>query len=125
MPRSVTRSQRGEDTIERAKGMDLPMPESAMYIQFESVQNYNEELIFRSVSDCAVRYPMCADDPELLADVACVALNHLPPRYIRHTVDMRFFMSDEESAKIDAAVTAAVEFAFGFVESRERLHPRR
>jgi len=91
--------------------------------QFESVHNYNEESVFRSVIDCAVRYPRLVDDPELLADVACVALNHLPPRYIRHTVDMRYYMSDEESAKNDAAVEAAVEFAFGFVQSRGGSRP--
>jgi hypothetical protein len=32
---------------------------------------------------------MLSDNPELLSDVACVALNRLPPRYIRHIVDMR------------------------------------
>jgi hypothetical protein len=96
-----------------------------MNIQFESVHNYNEELVFRLVSDSAIRYPMFSDNPELLSDVACVALNRLPPRYIRHIVDMRFFMNDEESANNDAAVKSAVESAFGYVQSREVLDPRR
>jgi hypothetical protein len=92
-----------------------------MSLKFESVRNYNEEAVFRSVHDSAARYPMLSDRPDLLADVACVALNRLPPRYIRHMVDMRFFTNDEESAKNDAAVSAAVEFAFDFVRSREGL----
>jgi Late competence development protein ComFB len=96
-----------------------------MNIRFESVNNYNEELVFRSVSDSAIRYPTLSSNPELLADVACVALNRLPPRYIRHIVDMRFFMNDAESADNDAAVKAAVEFAFGFIQSREALDSRR
>ena len=96
-----------------------------MNIQFESVYNYNEELVFRTVSDSAIRYPMVSNNPELLSDVACVALNRLPPRYIRHIVDMRFFMNDEESANNDAAVKSAVESAFGYVQSREVLEPRR
>ena len=91
-----------------------------MNSDFDAVHNYNERLIFELISDSADRYPALSD-PELLADVACVALNRLPPRYIRHIVDMRFFTNDEESAKNDAAVSAAVEFAFDFVRSREGL----
>ena len=50
--------------------------------------------------------------------MACVALNRLPPRYIRHKVDMDFYMSADERRRREAAVKAAVEFAFGFVQSR-------
>ena len=37
-----------------------------------------------------------ADNDDLLADVACVALNRLPPRYIRHEVDFAFYLSERE-----------------------------
>jgi hypothetical protein len=47
-----------------------------------------------------------------------VALNRLPPRYIRNEVDMNFFMSTQDRAKMDAAVDAAVSFAFRFMQSR-------
>ena len=40
----------------------------------------------RDPSHAAKRFPQLAT-PELLADIACVALNRLPPRYIRHEVD--------------------------------------
>ncbi|MGA9027518.1 MAG: late competence development ComFB family protein [Steroidobacteraceae bacterium] len=89
-----------------------------MFTQFESVHNSNEEAIFGKVLDAAPGYPKLAGDPELLADVACVALNRLPPRYIRHKVDMDFYMSADERRRREAAVKAAVEFAFGFVQSR-------
>lgn len=89
-----------------------------MFTQFESVRNSNEEAIFSRVMDAATRHPRFAEDPELLADVACIALNRLPPRYIRHKVDMNFYMSPEDRGRRDAAVSAAVDFAFGFVQSR-------
>ena len=50
--------------------------------------------------------------------MACVALTLLPPRYIRHKVDMDFYMSPEDRGRRDSAVAAAVDFAFGFVKSR-------
>lgn len=34
-------------------------------------------------------------DSDYLSDVACVALNRLPARYIRHEVDMAFYMTQD------------------------------
>jgi hypothetical protein len=88
-----------------------------MNSDFDAVHNYNERLIFELISDSAYRYPTLSD-PELLADVACVALNRMPPRYVCHDVDMSSYMSSDDRAKSEAAVKAAVEFAFGFMQAR-------
>ena len=88
-----------------------------MHIDFETVHNYNERLIFELISDSAYRYPALSD-PELLADVACVALNRMPPRYVCHDVDMSSYMTNDDRAKSEAAVKAAVEFAFSFMQAR-------
>jgi hypothetical protein len=89
-----------------------------MTVEFESVHNYCEQAVFRHVMVCVADFPQFADDVEVLADIACVALNRLPPRYIRNDVDMNFFMRNEDRAKMDAAVDAAVTFAFRFMQSR-------
>jgi hypothetical protein len=89
-----------------------------MFTEFESVHNYYEQAVFREVMDCVGSYPQFSGDAEGLADVACLALNRLPSRYIRNAVDMNFFLDNEERAKIAAAVAAAVEFAFRFMQSR-------
>jgi hypothetical protein len=89
-----------------------------MIAEFESVHNYCEQAVFRHVTVCVADFPQFAGDVEVLADIACVALNRLPPRYIRNDVDMNFFMSKEDRAKMDAAVDAAVTFAFRFIQSR-------
>jgi Late competence development protein ComFB len=86
--------------------------------EFSTVHNHNEEAVFRSVVDAADSYPALAGEPGLLADVACVALNRLPARYVRHDVDLNFYMSNDARAKFEAAVKAAVGYAFNFVESR-------
>jgi hypothetical protein len=82
-----------------------------MTSRFDTVHNYNDEAVFRSINESAFQYP-------LLADVACVALNRLPPRYVRHDLDTNFYMSDDARARFDAAVKTAVSFAFDFVQSR-------
>jgi hypothetical protein len=89
-----------------------------MFAEFESVHNYYEQAVFREVMNCVAAYPQFSSDTQGLADVACLALNRLPARYIRNAVDMNFFMGKEERAKIEAAINAAVEFAFRFVQSR-------
>jgi hypothetical protein len=89
-----------------------------MFSDFDLIRNYYEQAVFRRVRSGAVEYPQLADDSEVLADVACVALNRLPPKYIRNQVDMNFFMSSEDRAKIEAAVEAAVTFAFRFMAAR-------
>jgi Late competence development protein ComFB len=89
-----------------------------MNADFISVHNYRERAVFSAVAEAAELFPDFADDPDILADVACVALNRLQPRYIRHQVDYAFYLTDEERQNDERLVTAAVESAFLFVRSR-------
>jgi Late competence development protein ComFB len=89
-----------------------------MLANFHSIHNHQEEGVKREVMALAVRHPGVAADPDLLADVACIALNQLPARYIRHAIDLSFYQTEQERAKIEAQMRAAVEKAFQFVESR-------
>ncbi len=91
-----------------------------MSTYFSTVHNYHESTVYQAVLDLASDYPTIENCEELLADVACVALNHLPPRYIRHSVDMSFYMSDQERQRNESAVQQAVRTAFEFVQSRTR-----
>ena len=95
-----------------------------MSVDFSSVRNHNERAVCEAVIAAASRYPGLHHDPELLADVACVALNRLQPRYIRHAVDMAFYLGEEERRKIQKQVTDAVEYAFGFVQARTAMRAR-
>ena len=67
-----------------------------MSVDFTSVRNHNERAVCDAVLASAERYPGLSHDTELLADVACVALNRLQPRYIRHEVDFAFYLSEKE-----------------------------
>jgi len=89
-------------------------------MSFETIRNYYEHLVMqRIVETLGEEYP--APDSEYLADVACVALNHLPPRYMRHEVDMAFYVSPQERAEIVTKVNDAVDFAISFIAQRQQL----
>ena len=94
-----------------------------MSADFDSIFNYHERAVFEAVSVAAASHPHLQGS-ELLADIACVALNRLPPRYIRHPVDFSFYLSEKERHAIDEAIKEAVEFAFQFVLARTAMKAR-
>ena len=87
-------------------------PESAR----DSIHNYYEQMVIEHLLRSSDR---ASSDHEFMADVACVALNRLPPRYVRHDVDMTFFLSPEDIDNMEAAVVDAVNYAIEYVTSRE------
>lgn len=82
------------------------------------VHNYYERLVLQEALHQSARVQQ--GDRDFLADVACVALNRLPPRYIRHDVDMTFFMSPQDMMEIERKVASAVSDALNYVERREQ-----
>lgn len=93
------------------------------HVDLESIRNHYEQPVLAAVDELASQYPGLHHD--LLADVACVALNRLPPRYIRHPVDLAFFMTDKERHDNERAIDEAVRHAFEFVQARSAMRARR
>lgn len=88
------------------------MPIKQIYNYFE--QKVAEEIQYRVKEE----YPNCSAD--FLTDVACVALNRLPSRYIRYQVDMAFYMTQDELMHSNKLVADAVSDAFNFVINHRR-----
>jgi|SRR3954469_6361645 len=88
------------------------------YDEIDFIHNYYERLVLQEIFAQSTRVQ--EGDRDFLADVACVALNRMPPRYIRHDVDMTFFMSPQDIQEISNKVIHAVTDAINYVESRER-----
>ena len=95
-----------------------------MSADFSTVRNYHERAVYDAVQTHSARYPAMAGRTELMADVACVALNRLPPRYIRHEVDFAFYLSDGERLDNEQQLHEAVDYAFGFVQARTAMRAR-
>ena len=89
---------------------------ASSHSEVANVHNYYERLVTESILKTDAR---SISDPDFLADVSCVALNHLPPRYIRHDVDMSFFMSPVEREETENKVQTAVDYALIFVQQHE------
>lgn len=53
--------------------------------------------------------------PDAQADAACIALNKLPSKYVRHPVDWMFFISPTELERIKRAIDMAVTNAIAKV----------
>ena len=89
-----------------------------MEYNFDQVHNYYERLVFEEVATRAHNESYTHFTPDMLADVACVALNRLPARYVRHDVDMMFYLTEHERHAIELSLEEAMQFAFGFVWER-------
>lgn len=94
-----------------------------MSADFTPIHNYYEQQVVTSVTDLAASYPLLTEDH--LPDVACVALNRLPPRYIRHQVDLAFHMTEKERQDSEQLIRDAVVYAFEFVQARYAMRARR
>ena len=87
-------------------------------MNFDTVGNYYEQHVYSEIMK--MLGDEFGDDPDFLADIACVTLNSLPPRYIRHQVDMAFFMTGEERQAMEKSIKDAIADAIEFVKGRAR-----
>jgi Late competence development protein ComFB len=80
------------------------------------IHNFYERRVIEAIHQLSERVQQ--GDRNFLADVACVALNRLPPRYIRYDVDMTFFTSPQEMIEIEDKINKAVVYAIEYVTKR-------
>ena len=80
----------------------------------DDINNYYEKLVLQhfAVAKLEEQY-----DTEFLADLLCLVLNQLPPRYIRHEVDMAFYQPATERFEMESKVKIALSKALEFMKS--------
>ncbi len=88
---------------------------------FSSVHNYYEQMVYSQVFAYLSERGE-GKNQELMEDVACIALNLLPPRYVRHTIDLTLHINDDDRQKMLIQVQQAVIKAAELVKRRQ--HPR-
>lgn len=83
----------------------------------DDIRNYYEQLVVDHIyaQGMHLRY-----DEEFIADLCCLVLNRLPPRYIRYAVDMAFFLSSQERQDMDKLVADTVQSGLTFLEQRRK-----
>ena len=79
-----------------------------------SIHNYYEGLVFAAIR---IKLPAKYGSTAYIADIACVALNELPSRYIRHEVDMSFYLTSQERHIMSKSVECAVSKAIVYIDN--------
>lgn len=83
-------------------------------MSFDSqISNYYEKLVVEELNKRGEKLDFVEDE---LIDIACVALNQLPSRYYRFSVDMAFYLSAKETQRMEEEVSTAVDHAIRFVK---------
>lgn len=81
------------------------------------IHNYYEDLVENYI--VALELSTTRSD-DYLADLYCLALNQLPVHYIRHGVDMYFYLSDEKRQEMEEKVIYAVTSAISWLDNEQK-----
>lgn len=84
----------------------------------DDIHNYYEHLVLEEIKALGFYQSQTAD---FIADLTCLVLNQLPPRYIRYEVDMAFFLPISERTQMEMNVSHAVTTASKYLET----HPKK
>ncbi len=88
-------------------------------MNFASLYNYYENLVFEYISQTLVdKYPQ--HDEEFFLDVACYSLTRLPSRYIRHQIDMVYYLAPGELEEMEMRVVETVDSSAVFIDERSQ-----
>ena len=91
-------------------------------LSFSDLQNYYERLVFEFINDSLIEQYSDMDD-DFFLDVACYALTRLPSRYMRHEIDMAYYLAPGERLELLKQVEEAVLSAAKFIHSRRQKKP--
>ncbi|MBT1450880.1 late competence development ComFB family protein [Glaciecola sp. XM2] len=79
------------------------------------IHNYYEQLVLEKLD--AMEIEKTNSDPDYLADLTCLVLNQLPPRYIRHEVDMAFYLPGSERQQMEMNIVKAIQSASEYLQT--------
>lgn len=87
------------------------------------IHNRFEKIVIERVQAEAAKLPELSKNRELPADAACIALNMLRPHYIRHDLDLKFYMTDARRSEEELEISAAVAAALVYLQHGDRNKP--
>ncbi|MBQ4830349.1 late competence development ComFB family protein [Alteromonas sp. MMG017] len=83
----------------------------------DDIHNYYEHLVLQRVTELGLDN---TKSPDYLADLCCLALNQVPPRYIRYEVDMAFYLPQSERNQMEMNVTYAIDNAMKYLNDTDK-----
>ena len=82
----------------------------------DDIHNYYEHLVLEHIAE--LKLPLASNE-DYIADLCCLALNQLPPRYIRYEVDMSFYLAQSERQQMEMNTQDAVNKAIQFLDKKD------
>lgn len=86
----------------------------------DDIHNYYEKLVIMHFESLQLEEKY---DSDFISDLICVVLNQLPTRYIRHEVDMVFYLPASERFEMENKVKEAVSKALEFMQFHNNTTP--
>ncbi|WP_042011168.1 late competence development ComFB family protein [Aeromonas fluvialis] len=72
------------------------------------VHNFYEHLVLKEIEKQGLQQKLTNDQ---MADLCCLTLNQLPAHYIRHTVDMIYFLTEAQRSEMEKRVITSLKNA--------------
>ncbi|ASI22021.1 hypothetical protein FRN27_05655 [Aeromonas salmonicida] len=72
------------------------------------IHNFYEHLVLKEIEKQGLNQKL---NSEQMADLCCLTLNQLPSHYIRHDVDMIYFLTDAKRTEMENNVIASLKQA--------------
>ena len=82
----------------------------------DDIHNYYEHLVVERLQQLGLEKSRSSD---YLADLCCLALNQLPPRYIRYEVDMAFYLPQNEKQQMQMNVNSTIEKGMRYLDEEK------
>jgi hypothetical protein len=81
------------------------------------IHNYYEKIVTDKLKAAGIED---SHDSDFLADLCCLVLNQLPPKYIRYEVDMAFYLPQPERMQMEMNVENAIKSALRFLKENDK-----
>lgn len=79
------------------------------------IHNYYEHLVMEYLNS---HKEFDNYDVEFIGDLCCLALSHLPARYIRHEIDMAFYLSGQQRTDMATEVQQAIDQSYQYLQTK-------
>ncbi|MGB3727004.1 MAG: late competence development ComFB family protein [Glaciecola sp.] len=78
----------------------------------DDIHNYYEHLVLEKIASLGINETKSND---YIADLTCLVLNQLTPRYIRYEVDMAFYLPASERQQMEMNVINAIDLSVNYL----------
>lgn len=83
------------------------------------IHNYYERIALEEITKRKLNQKYNED---IMADLCCTILNQLPSRYIRHDIDMAFYLTTEEYEQMQQRLNDAIDYALEQISKKKELN---